>query len=123
MPGFRDARIYPLDGPICARRERSRVATRGAGRPCSGRWTSPALAAAQVVEQNLEQIGLEVEIKALPLGAYFREAAAPEAPFDIAFVGWAADYLDPSSTSTSLFDGRLVGTTTSRTSTCRSTTP
>ena len=53
------------------------------------------VAAAQIVKQNLHQIGLEVEIKPFPLQAYFREAAKSGAPFDIAFGAWAPDVRDP----------------------------
>jgi peptide/nickel transport system substrate-binding protein len=110
MPGFKDAHIYPLDGPdLRTAKALARGHTRG-GKTVL--WTfdvPPQLAAAQILKQNLKQIGLEVEIKALPYQAYVRQAAAPGARFDVGFGGWSADYVDPYQYSNVLFDGRYIG--------------
>ena len=96
MPGFEDAHLYPLDGPDLVK---ARALARGHLRGGTAvLWTpdlAPAVAAAQIVKQNLQEIGLEVEIKSFPGQAYFREAAKPDAPFDIGFDAWAPDVLDP----------------------------
>jgi peptide/nickel transport system substrate-binding protein len=109
MPGFRDAHLYPLDGPDLGKARRlARGHLRGGEAVL---WTPdlpPAVAAAQVVKQNLKQVGLEVEIKALPREAFFREAAKPNAPFDIALGNWVADFVDPYQYINVLFDGRSI---------------
>jgi peptide/nickel transport system substrate-binding protein len=111
MPGFRDAHIYPLHGPDLPKaRALARGHTRG-GKAML--WTidvPPALAAAQIVKQSLKQIGLEVAVKALPPQAYYRQAAAPSARFDIAVGLWIAAYVDPYEYTNSLFDSRFIGT-------------
>ena len=44
-----------------------------------------------MLKQNLAKIGLDVEIKALPPGAYFRSGRhIPGTPFDIALSVWIA---------------------------------
>jgi peptide/nickel transport system substrate-binding protein len=112
MPGFQDAHIYPLAGPDLPKaRALARGHTRG-GRAVLGTFNvPPQLAAAQVVKRNLEKIGLEVRVKGLPPQAFFREAAAPDAPFDIALIMWAADYVDPYDFENVLLDSRFMGST------------
>lgn len=109
MPGFRDARIYPLDGPELGK---ARALARGhlrEGKAVLGTIdNAPALAAAQIVKQNLHRIGLDVEIEALPFEAFYREAAKPDAPFDLALGNWVADFVDPYQYINVLFDGRSI---------------
>jgi ABC-type oligopeptide transport system substrate-binding subunit len=111
MPGFKDANIYPLDGPDLAKaRALARRHTR-AGKAVL--WTydfPPAIASAQIVKQNLKAIGLDVEVKGLPPQAFYRQAALPGARFDIARSGWIASYIDPSEYANSLFDSQFIGT-------------
>jgi peptide/nickel transport system substrate-binding protein len=112
MPGFVDRRIYPLTGPDL---KRARALARGQTR--SGKAllytfdVPPALAAAQVVKQNLKQIRLDVTVKGLPPAAYFRRLLEPDARFDIAATGWVADYVDPYQFANPLFDGSFIGDT------------
>ena len=110
IPGFRDAHIYPLGGPDLAR---ARALARGhtrSGKAVLGTINVPGeIAAAQIVKQNLRRIGLDVEIKGLPPGAFFGKAAAPGAPFDIALALWVPDYVDPSEYTNFLFDSRFIG--------------
>jgi ABC-type transport system substrate-binding protein len=110
MPGFKDARIYPLGGPDLRKaRALARGHTRG-GKAVLWTFDFPAaLAAAQIVKQNLKQIGLEVTVKGLPPPSYAGQVAAPGARFDIAFAPWLADYFDPSQYTNALFDGRFIG--------------
>ena len=110
MPGFRDAHIYPLRGPDLQRaRALARGHTRG-GKAVLGtpNYAAP-VATAQVLKQNLAKIGLDVEVKILPPGAYFAQASIPGTPFDITLSVWIGDYIDPSQYVSALFDGRFIG--------------
>ena len=102
--------IYPVDGPDV---RRAKALARGhtrSGKAELWTWNLPStLAAAQVVKRNLKQIGLDVDIKGLPVRAYFREVAAPGASVDIALGVWIPDYVDPSQYIDPLFDGRYIG--------------
>ena len=112
MPGFKDARLYPLTGPDL---RKARALARGRTR--SGKavlWTMDIptwLSAAQIVRRNLRQIGLDVEVKGLPPSALFLQAARAGARFDILLGLWIADYVDPYEFMSVLFDGSFVGTT------------
>jgi peptide/nickel transport system substrate-binding protein len=96
LPGFKDARIYPLGRPDV---RRARALARGhtrIGKAVLYTLDMPAtLAAAQVVKRNLAEIGLDVTVTGIPLSAYFERVAARDAPFDISFFPWRPDYLDP----------------------------
>jgi peptide/nickel transport system substrate-binding protein len=107
LPAFRNARIYPLNGPdLRTARALARGSTRGGKAVLYTFDAPPALAAAQVVRQNLARIGLDVEVRGIPPQAYGR---LPNEPYDIAFTSWAADYADPYAFLNALFDGRFIG--------------
>ena len=80
MRGFRDADIYPLDGPDLGR---ARALARGHTR--SGKvllyTVDPPhhLAFAQSIKQNLAKIGLDVQIKGIPRQAYLTAGWGPAA--------------------------------------------
>ena len=111
MRGFRDADIYPLNGPDLPR---ARALARGHTR--SGKVvlytveTRPHPAFAQTIKQNLAEIGLDVQIKVFPTPTYFGRLGA-SGPYDIGFGPWIADYDDPYAVLNVLLDGRFVGTT------------
>jgi peptide/nickel transport system substrate-binding protein len=112
LPGFKEARIYPLRRPDL---RRARVLARGNTR--SGKavlWTfdSPfTLSFAQVVKRNLAAIGLDVDVQGVPLSAYFDRLAARDAAYDIAFYPWSADYFDAYSYVNLLLESRFLGGT------------
>ena len=93
MPGFKDAHVYPLtpDVPTARRltgtKERTAVLY-----TCN---TSLCGQLAQVVKMNLAAIGIDVEVKAFPFGAYWQLLGRKGEPYDLAFGGWVADYMDP----------------------------
>ncbi|MBD0329824.1 MAG: hypothetical protein ICV64_06950 [Thermoleophilia bacterium] len=107
MPGFRDARIYPLHGPdvrrarrLAAGRTRSGTAVMYTANP-----TDTARSRAQIVQRDLARIGIEVEVR---IGSFVPPASffTPEAPYDI----WDApitggEYPDPFVTLNRQFSG------------------
>jgi peptide/nickel transport system substrate-binding protein len=111
LPGFQDAKIYPLERPNV---RRARALARGHRR--SGKTVLYALdrpnfvAAAQVIKKNLAKIGVDVEIKSFPLQTLFQKVLTPGEPWDIAWSDWAPDYLDPFSYLNSVLDGQFVST-------------
>jgi peptide/nickel transport system substrate-binding protein len=110
LPGFRDARIYPLQRPNL-----QTARALAAGRTRSGKAvlytfdTPLTLGFAQIVKRNLAEIGLQVEIKSIPRDTYFSRLQAPDVAYDIAFRPWTPDYLDPYSYVNLLLDSRFVG--------------
>jgi peptide/nickel transport system substrate-binding protein len=109
--GFKDARIYPLSGPDL---RRARALARGNTR--SGKavlYTIDLphhLSFAQSIRQNLAKIGLDVQIKAIPLQAYFGRFMA-RGPYDLGFATWTPDYDDPYAVLNIQLDGRFLGAT------------
>jgi peptide/nickel transport system substrate-binding protein len=107
MPGFRDARIYPLSGPDVDRARRLARGNLRGGRAVLYAFTGPTEAAqAQIVRRNLERIGLKVTVRSFPPPVVFEKVATPGESFDIALLGWLADIPDPSAFLDDLFNGR-----------------
>ena len=99
MPGFEDAFIYPLDGPDVAKARRLAGGRRGTAvmYTCN---ESPCLHNAEVVRANLKAIGIDVRIRQFQFEVLYRKLRASGRSggvgrWDIADVGWFADYADP----------------------------
>ena len=75
-----DERIYPLAGPdLRTARKLAKGRTRGGKAVLYTRSDPPEVAQAQVLQQNLKAIGLEVEIKSFPGSAYCSRSWQPAA--------------------------------------------
>jgi peptide/nickel transport system substrate-binding protein len=110
MPGFRDERIFPLEGPDLARAQ-----ALAKGRTRSGKvvayvssTAAGSLAQGQVLAASLARIGLEVEVKAFPSPVLFSRMKTPGEPFDIGWVGWINIPPPPETVLNSMFDGDTI---------------
>jgi peptide/nickel transport system substrate-binding protein len=109
MPGFRNARIYPLNGP-----DLRRALALARGHTRSGKavlYTCTevfCVGPAQVLQQNLKKIGLDVRIKPFPVGLQIEKMATRGEPFDIGRIWLSGSYSDPAGL-VSIFDGRNIG--------------
>jgi ABC-type oligopeptide transport system substrate-binding subunit len=115
LPGFRDVKIYPLRAPDL---QKARALARGHLR--SGRATlyvadlPLTLALGQVLKKDLAEIGLEVQVKGIPVPAYDARINTPGEPFDIAFfVTPSVDFYDPYAFLNLYFESRFIGRTNS----------
>lgn len=114
LPGFKDADVYPLERPDL---QRARALANGNLRDAKAVLyvnTSPLpTAIGHLVRQQLREIGLDVEVRGIPIhsasAAYFRKLATPGEPWDIAFGLWSPSYIDPFAYINLLFDRRFVG--------------
>jgi ABC-type transport system substrate-binding protein len=110
-PGYRDVRIYPFKGDLKAARALAKGRTRS-GKAALYTPDSPVdVAQAQILKRNLQAIGLDVEIKSIPVDHYFQTIFTPGEPFDIARIVWLGAS-DPTFVNC-LFNGRLIGKPTS----------
>jgi peptide/nickel transport system substrate-binding protein len=108
IPGFRDARIYP------SRPDLARARALAAGNTRSGQGvfyscnTGPCLPMAQIIQANLEAIGVDMDIRAFPrcLGCERKTHTRGE-PFDMSMELWSVDYFDPQDFMF-LLDGRTL---------------
>jgi ABC-type transport system substrate-binding protein len=107
MPGFREARIYPA-----VNLTRARALAQGqtrSGRAIMytfNRAQGPAIA--QSVQFQLNQIGINVEVRQFDRVVQNTRAATRGEPFDMTVEGWHADYPDPANFINVLLDGRRI---------------
>jgi peptide/nickel transport system substrate-binding protein len=114
LPGFEDADVYPLER---ADLERARALAQGNLRARTAVLyvnSSPIpMAIGQLVKQQLAEIGLDVEVRGIPIhsasAAYFRKLATPGEPWDLAFGLWSPSYIDPYAYINLLFERRFLG--------------
>jgi YVTN family beta-propeller protein len=105
MPGFLDARIYPLTPDLATAR---RLA--GAKRRTVVLYVlsdPPHRRFAAIVRANLSAIGMDVDVRELGQSLFLRIARRGE-PFDMAVAAWRTDYADPIDFLGQL-DGRTIG--------------
>jgi len=107
MPGFQNAKIYPMRGPDVRRARALAAGHLRRGKAVLYTCSEPGycVAPAQVLQQNLKAIGLRVEIKTFPFGIYLQKAKTLGEPYDIILIGWTGSYNDPREFLL-LFDGR-----------------
>jgi ABC-type transport system substrate-binding protein len=109
MPGFRDAKIYPLHGPNLSRaKELARGHTRSGQAVLYIQDRGPSVPQAQILQDDLKRIGITVTIRSFPGPAYFEKIFKPGEPYDMALLGFGPDYLDPYAVLNLLLDGRQI---------------
>jgi ABC-type transport system substrate-binding protein len=73
------------------------------------------MAIGQLVRRQLAEIGLDVEVRGIPIhsasAAYFDKLATPGEEWDLAFGLWTPSYVDPFAYINLLFDRRFLGAT------------
>jgi ABC-type transport system substrate-binding protein len=108
MPGYVDARIYPLTGPDLTKARALANGNRRSGKAVLYTLDGPVdVAQAEILKQNLAAIGIELEIQRFPTALLFQKLATPGEPFDIGRVNWSG-FVDPGLLGF-LFDGRTIG--------------
>jgi YVTN family beta-propeller protein len=107
--GATDFHLYPVNGPDLRRARQLAGNVRATAimyTPNLPQWRH----AAQIVRRNLRPLGIAVELKEMPYGAYFTRITRRGEPFDLAFVVFFWGNADPASVL-SAFDGRTIGPT------------
>jgi peptide/nickel transport system substrate-binding protein len=108
MLGYKDEDVYPLDGPDLEQAQ-ALMDESGVQTPLKAVLytanTSPGPEQAQVIQQNLGEIGIEVSIKQYERAVQFTKTGTKGEPFDMSVEGWFADYPDPFDFVNVLLDG------------------
>jgi ABC-type transport system substrate-binding protein len=94
MPGYRPAHVYPLTPDVA----KARALAAGFGGRTAVLYTcdaTPCPQQAQIIKTDLAAIGLRVEVKAFSDVTEASKLTVPHAAFDLAWIGWLPDYLDP----------------------------
>jgi ABC-type transport system substrate-binding protein len=108
MPGYRAAHVYPVrPDPAKARQLVQSAHAHGRTAVLYSGQIPWQLEVTQIVKNNLDAIGLNVEIKTFPVTNFFKRLRTPGEPFDLAIAGWLADYPDPNQILNPLLDGSL----------------
>jgi len=113
--GFRDRTVYPLAGDMA----RAKALAAGSLRGRKAVFYVPdcvgALACAGYLERQLEELGLQLEIRPFPewttTSAYLGRLGDPDEPWDLALLTWTPDFVDPFAYINRLFDRRTAGGT------------
>jgi peptide/nickel transport system substrate-binding protein len=115
VQGFRDRTVYPLGGDLA----RAKALAAGSLRDRKAVFYVPACVGAigcvQFVARQLEELGLEVEVRPFPewttTSAYLGRLGDPDEPWDLALIQWTPDFVDPFAYINRLLDGRPAGGT------------
>jgi ABC-type transport system substrate-binding protein len=111
MPGFLDAKVYPLSRPdVTKAKSLAQGHTRTGKAVLYVKDTPIDVAQAQIIQRDLKPIGITVTIKKFPGPALFQRLFTPGTPYDMTLLGYGPDYFDPYAMLNVLFDGRLIGT-------------
>jgi ABC-type oligopeptide transport system substrate-binding subunit len=98
IAGFRDANLYPLKGPdvTTAKKWAAKAGVKdGQTVEYYTSNTGASQLAAQIVQFNLKQIGLNVNTHLFARAVQINKEGTRGEPFDITSEGWIADYADP----------------------------
>ncbi len=94
IPGFKDAAIYPLDGPDVATARR----LAGDGRHHAVLYTCKRPGCVRndrILQSNLDAIGIDLEVRELSTEPFFRSVLGSDEQWDLARWGWTVDNADP----------------------------
>jgi ABC-type oligopeptide transport system substrate-binding subunit len=111
MPGFKRVSAYPLQQTketIAKAKELAQGNTRGGKAVLWTSTTPPAPLQAQIYQQNLKAIGLDVQVSQFSRAVQIQKEGIKGAEFDFTTEGWAADYADPSDFVNVLLDGTNI---------------
>lgn len=115
VPGFTNANVYPLGGDLQRAKALARGNLRGGKAVLYVNSSALPMAIGQRVRQQLAEMGLDMEIRPIPIhsasAAYFKKLATPGEPWDIAFGLWSPSYIDPFAYINLLLDRQFVGAT------------
>jgi peptide/nickel transport system substrate-binding protein len=96
MPGYRNAAIYPIRPDVARARRLAEGATRSGKAVLYTCNRGPCVRVAQIVQQNLREIGLEVDVKILGASFCFAYVCRYRGePYDLLLHSWRMDYSDP----------------------------
>jgi peptide/nickel transport system substrate-binding protein len=107
LPGWVDHRLYPLERPdLRQARELAAGNLRGGKAILYASPGDPAVPGVpNLIERNLQQIGLEVEIKLIAVEVINAKAGVPGEPYDMIFSNFAPEYPDPANQIVRLLGG------------------
>jgi ABC-type transport system substrate-binding protein len=95
MTGFKNAAIYPSRPNVARARSLANGNTRGGKGVFYCANAAPAPQTCQIVQNNLQQIGVDLELKLFPRAVQVAKTGTRGEPYDISLEAWFMDYFDP----------------------------
>ncbi len=95
MRGFKNAAIYPSRPNVARAKSLASGNLRGGKGVFYTCNSGPCIPTAEIVQNNLKAIGLDMEIKPFPRAVQFTKTGTRGEPFDMTLEGWHMDYFDP----------------------------
>jgi peptide/nickel transport system substrate-binding protein len=95
MRGFKNAAIYPSRPNVARAKSLASGNLRGGKGVFYTCNSGPCIPTAEIVQNNLKTIGLDMEIKPFPRAVQFTKTGTRGEPFDMSLEGWHMDYFDP----------------------------
>jgi peptide/nickel transport system substrate-binding protein len=95
MTGFKNAAIYPSRPNVARARSLAQGNTRGGKGVFYCANAAPAPQTCQIVQSNLQQIGVDLELKLFPRAVQVAKTGTRGEPYDISLEAWFMDYFDP----------------------------
>ena len=108
IPGFSDFHLYAIKGADPAKAKQVGGAAINGTLTVFHSGSSVGIAAAQIAEYNMKQIGFDTKDRLVPGSIYYKTLGTKGVDFDLARAGWCADYFDPFDYVNVLLDGRSI---------------
>jgi peptide/nickel transport system substrate-binding protein len=107
--GFHDAQLYPLKGPdFETARQLARGHLRNHRAVLYVADAPAALRRAAIIRYDLDQIGLDVQVRPFARAVLLTKASTRGEPFDLALTGWVGFTPDPADFLVRLLDGDTI---------------
>jgi peptide/nickel transport system substrate-binding protein/oligopeptide transport system substrate-binding protein len=106
IPGYKDVSIYPLKAPTIAKAKS--LYSGGGSAVIYVRNRAYQLAQGQILQYNLQQIGINASVQSFAAGVFYSKAGTKGEPFDAAIAAWGEDFPDPSDFLNTFFDGTNI---------------
>jgi YVTN family beta-propeller protein len=107
LPGYTNTRTYQLTPDLA----KARALAAGHTPATATLYTcnvTPCDQQAQIIKTDLAQIGIQLQVKTYPDQTLYTKTLKPGEPFDIVWVGWVPDYLDPKAMLGALLEDGII---------------
>jgi peptide/nickel transport system substrate-binding protein len=99
MPGFRDAKLYPVNGPNVAQASKLAAPRCSRKHRCHGVFLTcnvgDCVSIAKVVKKDLARIGVDLKVESVDGQTFYTRLHRKGEPFDAVIASWNAGYADP----------------------------
>ena len=106
IAGHRNVSIYPMRANVA--KAKALLAGRTGKLSLYTSAGPPTEEQAQIIQQSLKRVGIDVTVKKFPFGVLLGRIGNPKEPYDMILIGWYADYADPYDFIDILMNGKHI---------------